>query len=247
MRPWLQDPDGDGVYTFTTTRIPAGSYDAKVAHGLTWDENYGAGGAPGGANIGFSVVADTQVTFSYTLSTHLLTISSTAPVGDLAASRAQWLQRGLVAWDLPAGAANYSYRLYWAPQGGLSTDAEAVLGGSSIPLRFDPKGLPAKVRGQWPQLAGYDALRLSDQDLKSKGLLAQILQGRVAVAAFDDLGRLVDATGVQIPGVLDDLYSGARDRALGVTFDRGGPTFAVWAPTAQKVSLKIDRPGRHRK
>ena len=31
LRSWLQDPDGDGLYTFTTTAIPAGSYEAKVA------------------------------------------------------------------------------------------------------------------------------------------------------------------------------------------------------------------------
>ena len=46
MRSWLQDPDGDGTYTFTTDQIPAGNYEFKVAHGLGWDENYGAGGAP---------------------------------------------------------------------------------------------------------------------------------------------------------------------------------------------------------
>ena len=44
MRPWLQDPDGDGIWTWSTTEIPAGSYEVKVTHGLSWDENYGAGG-----------------------------------------------------------------------------------------------------------------------------------------------------------------------------------------------------------
>ena len=44
MRPWLQDPDGDGIYTWSGTKIPAGNYEFKVAHGLGWDENYGAGG-----------------------------------------------------------------------------------------------------------------------------------------------------------------------------------------------------------
>src|SRR6266498_4859731 len=31
LRSWLQDPDGDGIYSFETTVIPAGSYEAKVA------------------------------------------------------------------------------------------------------------------------------------------------------------------------------------------------------------------------
>ena len=48
LRSWLQDPDGDGTYSFETTALPAGSYATKVAINETWDENYGAGGAPGG-------------------------------------------------------------------------------------------------------------------------------------------------------------------------------------------------------
>jgi pullulanase-type alpha-1,6-glucosidase len=244
MRPWLQDPDGDGTFTFATKDIPAGSYEVKAAHGLSWDENYGAGGTPGGANIPFSVASGDVVTFSYAPATHVLSVVSqpappTGSAPDLAKAKAQWLQRGLVAWDLPAGAKNWTYRLYWADQGGLSVDAEAVLGGPSIPLTFDRAGLPASVRGDWPHLAGHDALRLSDKDARNKWLLAKILKGQVAVAAFDDTGALVDATGVQIPGVLDDLYAGARDRTLGVTFGRGGPTFALWAPTAQNVRLTI--------
>ena len=31
LRSWLQDIDGDGIYSFETTALPAGSYEAKVA------------------------------------------------------------------------------------------------------------------------------------------------------------------------------------------------------------------------
>ena len=43
LRSWLEDPDGDGIYTFETTALPAGSYETKVAINESWDENYGAG------------------------------------------------------------------------------------------------------------------------------------------------------------------------------------------------------------
>ncbi|HET9872594.1 MAG TPA: alpha-amylase family glycosyl hydrolase [Propionibacteriaceae bacterium] len=77
MRPWLQDADGDGTYTWGTSRLPAGQYSAKVAHGLSWDENYGAGGAPGGGDISFTVPTDGALTaFSYDLTTHVLTVTS---------------------------------------------------------------------------------------------------------------------------------------------------------------------------
>lgn len=75
LRSWLQDPDGDNTYSFSTTAISAGSYEAKVAINESWDVNYGAGGVPNGANIPFSVPIDNApVTFSYDSVTHILTV-----------------------------------------------------------------------------------------------------------------------------------------------------------------------------
>jgi glycosidase len=77
LRSWLEDPDGDGVYTFVTTALPQGSYESKVAINESWDENYGQGGVRGGANIAFTVPANNaKVTFTYVASTHVLTISA---------------------------------------------------------------------------------------------------------------------------------------------------------------------------
>jgi glycosidase/fibronectin type 3 domain-containing protein len=74
LRSWLEDPDGDGVYTFSTAAIPPGSYEAKVAINESWDLNYGAGGAQNGANIPFTVVPGATVLFSWNAGTHVLTI-----------------------------------------------------------------------------------------------------------------------------------------------------------------------------
>src|SRR5436190_1306261 len=62
LRSWLQDSDGDGVYTFNTTLLPAGEYEAKVAINESWNENYGASGVPGGDNIHFTVAEGDTVT-----------------------------------------------------------------------------------------------------------------------------------------------------------------------------------------
>ena len=75
LRSWLQDPDGDAIYSFTTADIPAGDYEAKVAHNESWDENYGAGGEPNGPNIPFSVGSNQVVTFTYDPVTHVLEIT----------------------------------------------------------------------------------------------------------------------------------------------------------------------------
>jgi len=75
LRSWLQDADGDGIYTFETTALPAGSYEGKVAINEGWDENYGQGGTPGGANIQFTVpVNNAKVSFRYDSNSHVLTI-----------------------------------------------------------------------------------------------------------------------------------------------------------------------------
>jgi pullulanase-type alpha-1,6-glucosidase len=235
----LLDPDGDGVYTFTTTAIPAGSYEVKVAHNLSWDENYGAGGAPGGANIPFFVAATgDRTTFSYVLATHILTVDAGVAPPNLREQRAQWLTRDVIAEDLPPSAASWTFRLFHAPAGGLVATAAGVSGGDSLPLTLDPAGLPAALRSKYPNLASYHALRVPPADLRD------LLTGQLAVAAFDASGRLMDATGVQLPGVLDDLYGGARTADLGPTWHGRTPTLALWAPTAKNVTLVLDSIGR---
>jgi pullulanase-type alpha-1,6-glucosidase len=243
MRPWLQDPDGDGTYTWSTNQIPAGNYEFKITHGLTWDENYGAGGTPGGANISLSVPADgVVVTFSYVLATHQVTtkISKAGASPDLTKAKAYWVAPDLFAWpagSVPAGAnpALLKWRLHWSLDGGLTVDAEDVTGGSSAALTYDSAGLPSDVTTAHPELKGYLALRLDDKTAKKAG---DILKGQVAVAMYDNSGALLDATGVQTAYVLDSLYAGhAASRTYGVTFGGDSPAYTLWAPTAQEVSL----------
>jgi len=77
IRSWLEDPDGNGIYQFSTSAIPAGSYQTKVAINESWDENYGAGGVPGGLNISFTVPPNATVTFTYDPVSHILSVTST--------------------------------------------------------------------------------------------------------------------------------------------------------------------------
>ncbi|MEJ2555121.1 MAG: hypothetical protein P8186_02575, partial [Anaerolineae bacterium] len=97
LRSWLQDPDGDGLYRFSTSAIPAGNYEAKVAHNESWGENYGAGGVANGPNIPFSVGANQTVTFYYDPVRHILSITSapTPPPGPTSVTIAGDLQSEL--------------------------------------------------------------------------------------------------------------------------------------------------------
>ncbi len=67
MRSWLQDPDGDGVWTFRNHTLPAGTYTARVAQDLSDAAgSWGEGGAPGGADVTWSVGEGEGVEINFT-------------------------------------------------------------------------------------------------------------------------------------------------------------------------------------
>ena len=235
LQSWLQDPDGDGIYAFSA-HLPAGDYEAKVAHDEDWNENYGDGGVPGGPNIPFSVSAPVEeVFFTYDPVSHILTIGTGpgGPVGNLAEATAHWVSEDIIAWNV--GAAGDNFELHFASNGGLSLDETGVLGGDgSLVLTYDPAGLSAEVTDKFPHLSGYAALKVAAADT---GMVPAILKGQIAVSVADPDGNPVDATGMQIPGVLDDLYSYGGE--LGANFDADIPTLKLWAPTARNVALLV--------
>lgn len=80
LRSWLQDPDGDGIYTFSTNQIPAGDYEGKVAINEDWAENYGVNGELNGDNYQFTVPEDGQVmNFTFSAETKVLSIVAAEP------------------------------------------------------------------------------------------------------------------------------------------------------------------------
>jgi pullulanase-type alpha-1,6-glucosidase len=228
---------GESTLFRATFDVPAGTYEYKVALNGSWDENYGAGGSSGGANLPL-VAPGGPITFTYDHATHLISDSLPKPL--IADRSAQWLTRDTIAWNLPDDRAGFSYRLYWAPEGGLTDTAGVITGGSWAPLSLRPGGLSARAQRQYPHLASYEAVRVPRSVRRH---LARILTGEVAVAAFDASGARVAVTGLQLPGVLDDLYRGAQRRTLGPVWRHGRPHLALWAPTATSVGLLLSEAG----
>ena len=236
LRSMLQDPDGDGLYTYSTGKLVAGSYEVKIAHDEDWAENYGDGGVQNGANIPFTVPSDCgEIFFTYDPVSHLLTIGTgpDTPKGNLGQAKAHWVAEGIIASDL--GGADDTYELQYAANGGLGIDADGVTGADgALSLTFDPAGLPAEVTEKFPHLAGFDALTIDAADLPA---VPDILEGQFALSVADSAGDPVDATSLQIPGVLDDLYT--YDGDLGPIFDGDSVSLTLWAPTAKSVGLQV--------
>ena len=236
LRSWLEDPDGDGIYSFTTRALPAGSYETKVAINESWNENYGAGGVPNGPNIAFTVPqSNAEVFFQYNPTTHVLLVSAEgAPRGDLTKAQAHWVSRDTIAWNVAAPPAGSNFKLHYAAAGGLTLTPQGVEGGNVIPLVYDPAGLDAATREKFPHLASYSAFKIPSANLAE---VPEALKSQLAISAADPQNRPVDATALQIPGALDDLYT--YDGTLGVAFSGNNPTLKVWAPTARSVKLHL--------
>jgi len=119
LRSWLEDTDGDGIYTLATTAIPQGNYAFKVAINEDWPENYGSGGVPGGADIPFGVPGSGYiVTFSFNSATNTpsVNVASSGPQLD-----------NNVEWD---GLRHDSRDLLYRTPGG------AVAAGTDVRIRF---------------------------------------------------------------------------------------------------------------
>ncbi|WP_083508674.1 pullulanase-type alpha-1,6-glucosidase [Arthrobacter alpinus] len=236
----MDDSDGDGVYEFSTGKLAAGNYSVKAAHGLGWDENYGVGGAPGGENLAFSASTGKQITFRYTLATHILEIGvADPPLAGLGTLQAKWIDENTLAW--PAAllgqvpAANASWKLFHSASAALMVTGGAVSGGSAIDLSYDSAGFSAEQLATFPSLkTGYIVLRPAALD---QATTAGLLKEQLQIAQTRD-GALDAYTGVQLPGVLDSLYAGSlAGRTLGIKWSASSPSFTLWAPTAQKATL----------
>lgn len=232
LRTMMQDPDGDGIYTFTTKALTKGNYECKVA----LDENWGT--AYPSSNASFSVEEDGQemvFTFDSGESKKVTIRAAGAPAGNLLLARAHWIARDTVVWSpevaVPEGTA---FKLHTAPTGGMTLDSTGVQGGSAVTLTPDAAGLSAAQAARFPNLVGRKVLKLSQADVANA---ATWLKGQVALSATNAAGVLLDATSAQLAGALDDLDT--YDGALGVTFAAGIPTLRVWAPTAKRVNVLL--------
>ncbi|MEV7780986.1 pullulanase-type alpha-1,6-glucosidase [Kitasatospora sp. NPDC088351] len=163
---------------------------------------------------------------------------------DLGSARAQWIDARTVV--VPAGygandaalAGGTSAQLVYDPEGGIRAERGALTRpGRWIRLEPAAGGLTDAQKAKYPHLAGYRAFTV---DARDAARVPVALRGQLLFTEHLPSGAVLAATGVQIPGVLDDLYARRTGRVdFGPAYYHGKVALSVWAPTAQEVSVQL--------
>ncbi|WP_251093096.1 pullulanase-type alpha-1,6-glucosidase [Streptomyces sp. Caat 7-52] len=154
---------------------------------------------------------------------------------DLTTSKAVWIDRDTVAWNGSDGAA--STQLLYSRDGSIAVEDATLTSDDERWIRLTKTTLSDAQKAKFPHLRDYTAWSVDPRD---RDRVREALKGQLVASQRAANGAVLAATGVQTAGVLDDLYPGAARAELGPAFHDGRPTLAVWAPTAQSVSLELD-------
>ena len=151
---------------------------------------------------------------------------------NLAKAKAHWLRRDIIAW---VGAdPRASYRLYHSAIGEIDFHpGDGAPGGTSFPLLVADSDPSSIVFEQFPHLKEATILRIPS-DFWAQ--IPYLLKGQVVVMQCQG-DQPVDATSLQIPGVLDELFY--FEGELGACPAGQAVRFRLWSPTAQLVRLLI--------
>ena len=178
------------------------------------------------------------------------------------AARAAWLDGSRLRWaGVPAEG---RFRLHHSRQGLLLVAPGDRVAGSdgALSLQVVPPGAETAATRRFSHIGPGPTLAVRAPDLSA---LPGLLRDQVVLTREDALGRVLEATPVQVAGVLDALYApaaaledlGAQVRAKGPPGAAASPTavpaapatapasatagrrtgFKLWAPTARQVQL----------
>ncbi|MEO8160508.1 MAG: pullulanase-type alpha-1,6-glucosidase [Arenimonas sp.] len=149
-------------------------------------------------------------------------------------ARAYWLSHELIRWPGSDGASHF--RLYHSRSGSVRLDGGRVTGADGAFVLSVSTAAPAEILARrFAFIGGGPLLRLQPAD---QPRVRELAGGQWLLAEEDAMGKVRQATGVQLAGLIDDLYAAAVDApALGVRIEGGGTSYRLWAPTARQVLL----------
>ncbi len=173
---------------------------------------------------------------------HATTLTSARSPRALA--QAYWLDWGLIQWPGESDQSGSRFRLHHSLDGQLNGGPGRAITGAdgALTLQVSRAELPIELAGRFGFIGDGVRLVLSPDDL---ALLPTLLTGQVWLVHEDSAGGVLQATSLQAPGLLDDLYSAASGiDDLGVTVRDNATGFSLWAPTARDVSLCVYEDGQ---
>ncbi|KAK7343946.1 hypothetical protein VNO77_13089 [Canavalia gladiata] len=147
-------------------------------------------------------------------------------------SRAYWISESVIAWNVDVGNSFGCYLL--TSKDASLTIANCEIQGEDLKIKLheDRAGLPANVVEKFPHIRGYRAFKLPPSlDVKP------LLKSQLAVVIYDSDDKCRNCTGLQLPAVLDELFS--YTGPLGALFSEEAVSLYLWAPTAQAVHAYI--------
>uniref|UniRef100_A0A9I9EHX8 Pullulanase 1, chloroplastic n=1 Tax=Cucumis melo TaxID=3656 RepID=A0A9I9EHX8_CUCME len=173
--------------------------------------------------------------------------TSTSQLEDsLLYSRAFWVSRHVIAWNVEVESG--SCYLFASKMATLRVKDGVVEGYDvKITLEKDRSQLPENVIKKFPHIQNYCPFTVppaSDVEALLKCQLARsIFFAPTDVSCFflwfSAYGECKNITCLQLPGVLDDLFS--YEGPLGAVYSKEGVSLYLWAPTAQAVRAQIFR------
>ena len=155
-------------------------------------------------------------------------------------AEARWISRDSLVWDLDLDLEEGVHAcLYYSHDGNFSYDeGELHPGprGKVFELCFD--SCIGEADSAYDLKPAYLKSLHGLPRIDSSQLVPQeLLGGALAVGVRNVDGKLLDVTGVQTAGILDDLY--AYDGELGTIFSDEIPKLRIWAPTAQQIKVHL--------
>uniref|UniRef100_A0A383WMX3 pullulanase n=1 Tax=Tetradesmus obliquus TaxID=3088 RepID=A0A383WMX3_TETOB len=163
------------------------------------------------------------------------------PAGTLFKSYAHWVKASSLVWRVPVSedgelsSPQRLFQLHFSRDSRMHVTGKGIEGADEvIPLRIAGLNIPADVMAKYPHLFGSTHLEIDPQNMHK---VREYCKGQVALSVQSHTGRVLDCTGVQLAGMLDDLF--ATDEPLGdhIGRDTKSRAVSVWAPTAKKVEL----------
>ncbi|MER6366489.1 pullulanase-type alpha-1,6-glucosidase [Kitasatospora sp. NPDC001527] len=176
---------------------------------------------------------------------YLLPQTASSSQLDPGSAKAQWIDARTVVVPANYGAGDAalasgtSAQLVYDPAGGIRAERNGTLSKPGRWIRLAPVqgGLTDAQKAAYPHLAGYRAFTVDPRDTAR---VPAALRAQLLFTEHLPSGAVLAATGVQIPGVLDDLYARRTGRVdFGPAYYNGKVALSLWAPTAQEVSVQV--------